>query len=219
MDSGVAKKPIEDELGYRRKLAARLDRTATLIQGVADKVKSSPKKIVFAEGEQETVIRAAMQFYKEGYGQPILIGREEQIQSAIKKVGLHDTEVLEILNASISKKNTQYFNFLYKKLNRKGYLERDCQRLVNQDRNIFAACMVANGDADGMVTGSTRNFFVAYDDITKVIDPAPKSRIFGMSIIMFEGRTLFIADTTVHYMPSSEELAVNNLGSKGLGII
>ncbi len=205
--SGVARKPIEDELGYRRNLAARLDRTATLIQRVADNVKASPKKIVFAEGEQETVIRAAMQFYKEGYGQPILIGRKEQIQSAIKKIGLHDTEVLEILNASISNKNSRYFNFLYKKLNRRGYLERDCQRLVNQDRNIFAACMVANGDADGMVTGSTRNYFVAYDDITKVIEPAPKSRIFGMSIIMFEGRTLFIADTTVHYMPSSEELA------------
>ena len=92
-------------------------------------------------------------------------------------------------------------------MKRKGFLERDCQRLVNQDRNIFASCMVANGDADGLVTGSTRNYFVAYDDITRVIDPAPKSRIFGMSIIMVEGRTLFVADTTVHHLPSSEELA------------
>ena len=205
--SGVARKPIKDDLGYRRKLAARLDRTATLIQTIADNVKSSPKKIVFAEGEQETVIRAAMQFYKEGYGQPVLIGVEEKVLASIKKIGLKDTSGLEILNANISKKNHEYFEFLYKKLNRKGFLERDCQRLVNQDRNIFAACMVANGDADGMVTGSTRNYFVAYDDITKVIEPAPKSRIFGMSIIMFEGRTLFIADTTVHYMPSSEVLA------------
>ncbi len=205
--SGVAKKPIKDELGYRRKLAARLDRTATLIQSIADNVKASPKKIVFAEGEQETVIRAAMQFWKEGYGKPVLIGREDKVLESIKKIGLQDTEGLEVLNASISNKNHEYFEFLYKKLNRKGFLERDCQRLVNQDRNIFAACMVANGDADGMVTGSTRNYFVAYDDITKVIEPAKNSRIFGMSIIMFEGRTLFIADTTVHYMPSSEELA------------
>ena len=207
VDSGVARKPISDELGYRRKLAARLERTATLIQGIADTVKSSPKRIVFAEGEQETVIRAALQFYKEGYGKPVLIGREDKVNETIKKIGLNKVEGLEIQNAALSNKNEEYFNFLYKKLNRKGFLERDCQRLVNQDRNIFAACMVANGDADGMVTGSTRNYFVAYDDITRVIEPANNSRIFGMSIIMFEGRTLFIADTTVHYSPSSEELA------------
>ncbi len=205
--SGVARKPIKDELGYRRTLAARLDKTATLIQSVADTVQSSPKRIVFAEGEQETVIRAAMQFYKEGYGKPILIGREEKVLSTINKIGLKEAKGIEILNASISKKNSEYYEFLYKKLSRKGYLERDCQRLVNQDRNIFSACLVANGDADGMVTGSTRNYFVNYDDITKVIDPAPKSRIFGMSIVMVEGRTLFIADTTVHHTPSSEELA------------
>ena len=206
-ESGVARKPIKDELGYRRILAARLDKTATLIQKVADRVKSSPKKIVFAEGEQETVIRAALQFYKEGYGTPVLIGREDSVMAAIDKIGLKEAKGIEVLNAALSNKNTEYFNFLYEKLNRKGFLKRDCQRLVNQDRNIFAACMVANGDADGMITGSTRNYFVAYDDITRVIDPATKSRIFGMSIIMVEGRTLFVADTTVHHNPTSEELA------------
>ena len=112
-NSGVARKPIKDDLGYRRKLAARLDRTATLIQTIADNVKSSPKKIVFAEGEQETVIRAAMQFYKEGYGQPVLIGVEEKVLASIKKIGLKDTSGLEILNANISKKNHEYFEFLY----------------------------------------------------------------------------------------------------------
>ena len=206
-ESGVARKPIKDELGYRRILAARLDKTATLIQKVADRVKSSPKKIVFAEGEQETVIRAALQFYKEGYGTPVLIGREDSVMAAIDKIGLKEAKGIEVLNAALSNKNTEYCNFLYEKLNRKGFLKRDCQRLVNQDRNIFAACMVANGDADGMITGSTRNYFVAYDDITRVIDPATKSRIFGMSIIMVEGRTLFVADTTVHHNPTSEELA------------
>ena len=205
--TGVARKPIVDELGYRRKLAARLDRTATLIQKVADTVIASPKKIVFAEGEQETVIRAAVEFYKEGYGQPILVGREDVVKQTMKKIGINKTDGLEIINAKLSNKNHDYFEFLYNRLRRKGYLERDCQRLVNQDRNIFAACMVANGDADGMVTGSTRNYFVAYDDITKVIDPALNSRIFGLSILLVEGRTLFIADTTVHYSPSSEELA------------
>ena len=174
--TGVARKPIVDELGYRRKLAARLDRTATLIQKVADTVIASPKKIVFAEGEQETVIRAAVEFYKEGYGQPILVGREDVVKQTMKKIGINKTDGLEIINAKLSNKN-------------------------------HAACMVANGDADGMVTGSTRNYFVAYDDITKVIDPALNSRIFGLSILLVEGRTLFIADTTVHYSPSSEELA------------
>ncbi len=205
--SGVAQKPITDELGYRRILAARLDRTATLIQSVAESVRSSPRKIVFAEGEQESVIRAALQYYKEGYGSSVLIGREEKILNTIDRIGLKRLDGIEILNASLSKTNEHYFKFLYKRLNRKGYLERDCQRLVNQDRNIFAACMVTNGDADGMVTGATRNYFVAYEDITRVINAATKSRIFGMSIIMFEGRTLFISDTTVHDNPSAEELA------------
>ena len=114
----------------------------------------------------------------------MLIGREKQVLSTIDKIGLKRFEGIEILNASISNKNEEYFKFLYKRLNRRGYLERDCQRLVNQDRNIFGACMVANGDADGMVTGATRNYFVAYEDITRVIDPAPNSRVFGMSIVM-----------------------------------
>ncbi len=206
-ESGVARKPITDDLGYRRVLAARLDRTATMIQMVADSVKSSPRKIVFAEGEQESVIRAALQYYKEGYGTAVLIGREKQVLSTIDKIGLKRFEGIEILNASISNKNEEYFKFLYKRLNRRGYLERDCQRLVNQDRNIFGACMVANGDADGMVTGATRNYFVAYEDITRVIDPAPNSRVFGMSIVMVEGNTLFISDTTVHDNPTAEELA------------
>ncbi len=206
-DSGVARKPISDELGYRRSLAARLDRTATMIQFVADTVRSSPRKIVFAEGEQESVIRAALQYYKEGYGTAVLIGREEQVLSTIDKIGLKKLDGLEILNANLSNKNEEYFQFLYKKLNRKGYLERDCQRLVNQDRNIFASCMVANGDADGLITGATRNYFVAYDDITKVIEPKKNSRVFGMSIIMAEGKTLFISDTTVHDNPTAEELA------------
>ena len=136
-ESGVARKPIKDELGYRRKLAARLDKTATLIQGIADSVKATPKKIVFAEGEQESVIRAAVQFYKEGYGKPILIGREEAELKTIERIGLKEAKGIEILNASKSNKNHDYFEFLYKKLKRKGFLERDCQRLVNQDRNIF----------------------------------------------------------------------------------
>ena len=127
--SGVARKPITDELGYRRKLAARLDRTATLIQKVADTVIASPKKIVFAEGEQETVIRAAIQFYKEGYGQPILVGREDVVKHTMKKIGINKSDGIEIINAKLSNKNHDYFDFLYNRLSRKGYLERDCQRL------------------------------------------------------------------------------------------
>ena len=205
--SGVARKPVSNELSYRRSLAARLDRTVTMIQTIADKVRANPKKIVFAEGEQESVIRAASQYYRDGFGEPILIGREEKVLATINRIGLRSAEGLTIQNADKSDHNEEYGDFLYSRLKRQGYLQRDCQRLVNQDRNIFASCMVSNSDADGMVTGTTRNYYVAYEDISRVIEPAKDSRLFGMSILMTSGRTLFVSDTIVHQTPSALELA------------
>ena len=205
--SGVARKPLSNELSYRRSLAARLDRTVTMIQTIADKVRANPKRIVFAEGEQESVIRAASQYYREGFGEPILIGREEKVLATINRIGLRSAEGLNIQNAYKSDKNEDYANFLYTRLKRQGYLQRDCQRLVNQDRNIFASCMVSNNDADGMVTGATRNYYVAYEEISRVIEPKKGSRLLGMSILMTSGRTLFVSDTIVHQTPSALELA------------
>ncbi|HYD30491.1 MAG TPA: phosphate acyltransferase, partial [Azospirillaceae bacterium] len=207
MDSGVARKPIIDMAGYRHNLRSRLDPTADSLTLILEKVKSRPQRVVFAEGEEERAIRAAIAFRNAGYGTPILIGREDRIRETVKTAGLGNIADLEIRNASLStKSNDKYVDFLYRRLQRKGAMLRDCQRMVNQDRNTYGACMVATGDADAMVTGLTRSFMVCYDEITRVIDPVKNSRVFGLSILVGRGRTVFVADTTVQETPEAEHL-------------
>ena len=206
MASGVARKPIEDLKAYEQQLSARLDPTAASLQRIFEKVRQGPKRVVFAEGEEERTIRAALAFQEAGYGTPVLVGREEHVLATMKSIGL-ERNSLEIHNARLSKNNARYVDFLYERLGRLGKLRRDCQRMANQNRNVFAACMVANGEADAMVTGLTRSFGVAYDDIRRVIDPLPKQRVFGMSIMVMRGRSIFIADTSVHELPTAEQLA------------
>ncbi|MCW5731289.1 MAG: NADP-dependent malic enzyme [Alphaproteobacteria bacterium] len=207
MKSGVARKPLADFGAYRHALRARLDPTADSLQLIMDQVVANPKRVVFAEGEEEKVIRAAIAFRNAGYGTPVLVGREELIQQAVQRMGLGSVEPLEVHSARRSGKRHVYLDFLYRRLQRRGYLQRDCLRMVNQDRNVFAACMVAMGDADAMVTGLTRNWSDAYSEIRKVIDPKPKHRVFGLAIYVTKGRTVFVADTTVHERPSPIELA------------
>ncbi len=207
MDSGVARMPIIDMDAYYHKLSARLDPTAGILQAIFEQVKANPRRVVFAEGEEEKSIRAAVSFYGSGYGTPILIGREDQILKTMENLGLHSIDGLEIHNARLSTSNKDYTDFLYERLQRKGALYRDCQRMVNQERNVFAACMVATGDADAMVTGLTRNYFVALEEIQRVLDPKPGERVFGLSMLLARGRTLFVSDTAVHEMPNPEQLA------------
>jgi len=207
MDSGVAKYPRTDLEAYRQELSARLDPTASRLQATFELVRANPRRVVFAEGEEEQNIRAALAFQAAGYGTPVLIGREQRIHETMGSIGLEDKGQLEIHNARLSTDNQRYTDFLYGRLQRQGYLHRDCQRLVNQDRNVFAACMVANGDADAMVTGSTRSFSVAFDDIMRVIDPKPDRRVLGLQIVVARDRTVFIADTNVHVVPDAETLA------------
>ena len=207
MKSGVARKPIDDLNAYRRSLSARLDPTADSLQLIFEKVKASPRRVVFAEGEEEKVIRAAMAFRNLGLGTPVLIGREEPVAETIKRLGLSGAESIEVHNARLSKSNKRYTDFLYKRLQRSGALYRDCQRMVNQDRNVFAACMVACGDSDAMVTGLTRNYSVCMDDIARAIDVKPHQQLLGISIVVTAGRTVFIADTTVHERPTAQQIA------------
>src|SRR5712692_1226566 len=207
MESGVARKPIMDMAGYRAALKARLDPTAASLESIFRQVQANPRRVVFAEGEEETVIRAALVYCSSGYGTPILVGREERIHETMKQMGLVSQEGLEIHNARLSRANKQYTKFLYERLQRKGALYRDCQRMVNQNRNIFAACMVACGDADALVTGTTRSYAGAYDDISRVIEAKPERRVFGLTMLLSRDKTVFIADTTVHELPNAEELA------------
>ncbi|WP_394761124.1 NADP-dependent malic enzyme [Phenylobacterium sp.] len=208
MDTGVARRPIEDMDAYRASLAQRLDPTAAFLQKLQGAVLSAPKKrIVFTEGEEASVIRAAYAFQTAGLGNAILIGREELVHENMRAVGLEPADAnLEILNARLSERNTDYVDYLYVRLQREGYLRRDVQRLINQDRNAFAAAMVALGDADGMVTGVTRAFDQVLEEVLRVVDTAPGGRIIGMSVVLAKGRTLFIADTTVTEMPEAEDL-------------
>jgi malate dehydrogenase (oxaloacetate-decarboxylating)(NADP+) len=206
MESGVARRPL-DLAAYGRQLATRLDPIAASLQGIFQEVRDHPKRVVFAEGEEETVMRAALEFKNSGYGTPVLIGREERIHATLKSMGLSAPDGLEIHNARLSQANKTYTQFLFKRLQRKGALLRDCQRWVNQDRNVFAACMVALGDADAIVTGTTRSYAATYEEITRVLDAKPGQRVFGLMMMVARGRTVFIADTTVHELPDSEELA------------
>jgi malate dehydrogenase (oxaloacetate-decarboxylating)(NADP+) len=164
------------------------------------------RRIVFAEGEEPAVIRAAYAFQNQELGKAILVGREEITRANMRLVGVPE-DAVEIVNARLSDRNADYADFLYERIQRKGYLRRDVQRMVNNDRNIFSACMVKLGDADGMVTGTTRAYDAALRDIQLVLDPEEGQRVMGMSITLTKERTLFIADTNVTEFPDSEALA------------
>ena len=208
MDSGVARTPIADMDAYRASLAQRLDPTAGFLQKIQGVVlKSSEKRIVFAEGEEPSVIRAAFAFQNAGLGRAILVGREDLVEENMRLAGLDPVEAdLKVVNARLSEHSPEFVDFLYGRLARQGYLKRDVLRLINQDRNSFAASMVALGHADGMVTGVTRSYDQALEEILRVIDPSLDGRVIGMSVLLAKGRTLFIADTNVTEMPDADEL-------------
>ena len=207
MASGVARKPIDDLEAYKRDLSARLDPTASFLQDVFERITPENKRIVFTEGEEEVSIRAALAFSNSGYGHPVLLGREARIKQRIADMGLDGADVLEIINAKISDHNQDYIQFLYKKLHRHGVLERDCQRMVNLDRNVFAACMVANGHADALVTGMTRSFQASFEHVTRVIGPKKGKEFITTSMLISRGRTVFMGDTSIHERPSGEQMA------------
>ncbi|MCW5746597.1 MAG: NADP-dependent malic enzyme [Alphaproteobacteria bacterium] len=207
MDSGVARKPIIDMAEYKRQLSGRLDPTTGWLQGLFEQVKANPRRIVFAEGEEERTIRAAVAFRDNGYGTPVLIGRDEQVRETMKALGITETDGLEIHNARLSTKNQAYTDMIYRRLQRQGFLRRDVQRMVNQGRNVFGACMVASGDADGMVTGITRRFPECYADVTRVIDSERDKVVIGYSIVVARQGTVFLADTSVNETPTSAQLA------------
>ncbi|MFD1985258.1 NADP-dependent malic enzyme [Mesorhizobium newzealandense] len=208
MDSGVARKPILDLDRYAQELSARRDPIASTLQRIYDRVRRQPKRIVFAEGEEEQVMRAAVSYVNQRLGTAILLGRDDVIKENAKHAGIDlNKQGIEIINARLSRRNGIYTDYLYERMQRKGFLFRDCQRLINNDRNHFAACMVALGDADGIVTGVTRNYSTALDDIRRVIDAKPGHRVIGVSIVLARGKTVLVADTAVHDMPNAEQIA------------
>jgi malate dehydrogenase (oxaloacetate-decarboxylating)(NADP+) len=207
MESGVAQKPIADFDRYANELASRLDPVASIVQRVVARVRMEPKRIIFAEGEEEAVIRAALSYQNSGLGKAILVGNPERIRETAKHFGIEEVSELEIVFGRESPRTQQYAEALYARKQRQGQLFRDCMRLVTYDRNVFAASAVAAGHADAMVTGVTRHYSVALSDVLNVIDKKPGERVMGVSIILDRGRTVFVGDTNVIEMPSAEELA------------
>jgi len=208
MASGVAKKPIKDFEIYKEQLKQRLNPSITIMQGINSYIKKNQKRIVFADGEDENTLKAAIAFKNSKLGVPILVGKKEKIKERIKEIGYNENFNIEIVNSQDSEKREKYVSFLFKKMQREqGLLERDCDRLVRNDRVIWASCMVACGDADGAVTGNTRRFGASLDKVTQVIEPRPGEIMFGLNMVVSKGKTIFVGDTSVNEYPSSEELA------------
>ncbi len=207
MDTGVARKPIENMDVYKKSLAQRQDPTAAILQGITSAVVQNPKTIVFAEGEEPAVIRAAQSYQQRGLGKAILIGREKPIYDNMKLLGIEKPENYTILNARLFDRNAEFTEYLYGRLQRKGFLRRDAQRLVNNDRNVFSALMLHHGLADGMVTGVTRSYDIALRDVRLVLNHVENERTMGVSIVVNKSRTLFIADTNITEFPAAEDLA------------
>ena len=207
MDTGVARKPIEDMEAYKKSLAQRQDPTAAILQGISSSVVENPKTIVFAEGEEPAVIRAAQAFQQRGLGKAILVGREKPIYDNMKLLGVENPENFTVLNARLFDRNAEFTEYLYARLQRRGFLRRDAQRLVNNDRNVFSALMLHHGLADGMVTGVTRSYDIALRDVRLVLNHRDDERTMGVSVVVNKSRTLFIADTNITELPTSEDLA------------
>ena len=206
--TGVARIKIEDFETYKDQLKQRLDPTVTILQGVNGYIKKKQKKVVFADGEDENTLKAAIAFKNSKLGIPILVGKEELIKDQIKKIGYNENFDIEIINSKDADKREKYVKYLFKKLQReKGMLERDCDGLVRNDRVIWASCMVASGDADAMITGNTRRYSSSLEKITKVVDPRPGEIMFGLNLVVNRGKTIFICDTSVIEYPDAKQLA------------
>jgi len=207
MDSGVARKNIEDFETYRESLKARLNPTTSVLTNVYASVKQSPKRVIFAEAEQEVVLRAAIQYRDFGYGTPVLVGRTQAVLDKLAELGVSNPSSFEIHNSSVSPLLEDMVDYLYPRLQRRGYLERDVRRMVNNDRNVFASLLLALGHGDAMISGTTRPFAQTMNEIRRVLEPKPGTLPFGIHVMVGKNRTVFLADTTVNERPNAQELA------------
>jgi len=206
MDSGVARLPILDLSAYRESLKARLNPTTSVLTLAYEGARAHPKRVVFAEAEEEVVLRAAIAFREGGYGTPVLVGRDE-VPEKLRALGVDDPSKYELHNSRNSPLVPKMVDFLYERLQRRGYLRREVEAMVNQDRNIFSALLLELGGADVMISGVTRTYSQTMRQVRRVIDPADENRPFGIHVLVGQSHTIFMADTTVNERPSAAELA------------
>ncbi len=206
--SGVARKKIENYDLYSEQLKQRLDPSVTILQGINTKVKKNQKTVVFADGEDENTLKAAIAFKNGGLGTPIIVAKENIVKQRLKEIGYKENLDIKIVNSTDKKLRAKYVKFLFQKMHREqGLLERDCDRMIRNDRVIWSSCMVECGDADAMVTGNTRRYSQSLEKIKKVIPPRKGEIMFGLNMLVSKGKTVFIGDTSVNEYPSSGELA------------
>ena len=206
MDSGVARQPILDMAAYRDTLKARLNPTTSVLSLAYEQARAHPRRVVFAEAEEEVVLRAAIAFRDGGYGTPVLVGRDE-VPDKLRALGVDDPASFELHNSRVSPLVEKMVDYLYLRLQRRGYLRRDVELMVNQDRNIFGSLLLALGEADVMITGVTRTYSQTLQQVRRVIDPAGNCTPFGIHVLVGQSHTVFMADTTVNERPSATELA------------
>ncbi|MBO6493409.1 MAG: NADP-dependent malic enzyme [Pelagibacteraceae bacterium] len=207
MESGVARKKIENFEIYKEQLKQRLDPSVSIMQGINSLIKKTQKRVIFAEGEDENTLKAAIAFKNSGLGIPILVGKDDKVKERLHEIGLDENYELEVTNSTDKIKREKYAQFLYNRCKREGLLQRDCDRLIRNDRVTWGSCMVACGDADAMVTGNTRRYSETLNKISNVVDPRPNEILFGLNLMVSKNKTVFIADTTVHEYPSAEQLS------------
>jgi len=206
MDSGVARKPIADMAAYRTALRSRLNPTTSVLTLAYDAARANPRRVLFAEGEEDVVLRAAIAFRDGGYGIPLLVGRDN-VYERLRDLGVEDPHSFQVFNSRNYPKVPELADYLYQRLQRRGYMHRELERIVNQDRNIFAALLLAMGEADVMITGVTRPYAQAFRQIRRVLDPQPGVTPFGIHVMVGQSHTVFVADTTVTERPNGEQLA------------
>jgi malate dehydrogenase (oxaloacetate-decarboxylating)(NADP+) len=207
MDTGVAQKPIDDFDAYRHELKSRLNPTTSVLTTAYAEAKNNPKRVIFAEGEEEVVLRAAIQYRDFGYGTPLLVGRTQAVRDKLAELGVEHPEAFEVQNSADSDLVPQMVQYLYGRLQRRGYTERDVRRMVNQDRNTFATLLLALGHGDALITGVTRTFAQSIREVSRVLDAKPGQVPFGIHMMIGKSYTVFLADTTINERPSAEELA------------
>jgi malate dehydrogenase (oxaloacetate-decarboxylating)(NADP+) len=206
IETGVARKTIENWDAYKQKLQSYVNPTANAMSVISRQLQQKKRKIVFAEGEELEIIKAAIYMKSNGLADSILVGKLDKIEEVMKAASIKSLEGVEIMNAAICTKNDQYINILYSKNQRDGMLLRDCERLVKTDRNIFSSCVVANGDADCMITGYTRGYTHTYKDIKMMFSQKSDQIVFGTSVLISGNKIIFVSDTAINEFPTPDEL-------------
>ncbi len=208
MDTGAARRPIVDMDGYELSLKTRMDPTASILRGINARARSAQARIIFAEGDDERVLRAAVLYQRQGFGKSIVVGRESDVHQRLEAAGLGDAAgELEVVNAANTEHLEDYKNYLYQRLQRKGFDKTDVHRLAARDRHVFGSLMLAHGHGDGLVTGVTRKSAHVLELISHVYDVGPHDGAVGVTAILSKGKITLIADTLVHEWPDENDLA------------